>query len=173
MTRAGYTKAPCHGCGSTFGRPKDGLCQDCSQVLREAKAAQAARAEALSRSTGVYRTTQRGYAMPYVQHDSDSKIRNPLLEISKRLSVHVPWNSAHDPQPLWLGKQRYDFEEYREFEAGTAELLRQLWAAIQAALNNAHADGAESGRNLLMGLASGKITNDEFNTTAARMDRGT
>jgi|SRR5215217_355739 len=178
MTRAGYTKAPCHGCGSTFGRPKDGLCQDCQAALSEAQKMAKERKAAAERGTGVVRAREVAYALPYLMHEPREKdetktIRGALLVLSNAVSTPVLGYPGSEVKDLWPGQRESSWATYRHMDPLLAKKFADLFTAIAKGMDHAYSEGAENGRNLLMGLASGKITNDEFNTTAARQGKRT
>lgn len=181
----GYTKGPCPGCGTPTLMPKGGVCQDCS-----AKLAAYAQWQAEQRGKAderVYGTKERSYAFPGLHlqakvgdkfHGTDA-ISEPLWRLHQLVSTPAPegidWKEVeargadaytYDNDREW----RNEWIQYRIFPVAVADALRDLHKGIVASLKKAEADGHERGRSLLMGLASGNITNDEFNRTAARLD---
>ena len=180
--RTGYTSAPCHGCGASGLRPKDGVCQTCAGQLKAYANIVASQAESSERRVFVMK--ERSYALPYLQHeprrfDASDPIRGPLHKLSMLLSEpSTTWVKSYadgvgyiDDAYLWsYGKNdsRSDWAVHRSMNPVVASVLRELQVAIRDGLKAAYADGAEQGRSLLMGLADGSITSDEFNDRAAR-----
>lgn len=180
MSRPGFTKAPCHGCGSTFGRPKDALCQYCRTSFDLAKR--------LEKDVGdnpdrvVLDAKERSYAMPTINMPGASRdavrkaFHDLALLISQPTTEHAYLREAAgiDGGALWPFR-RYesrsgDWKLSRTFDRRTAEALHAVYAAVQEGAEAARAEGHKAGTNLLMQLAAGEITSDSFNERAARME---
>lgn len=182
MKRAGYTSAPCHGCGTTALHLKDKVCSTCATNLK--MFAQINEEVAATEDRVLLSMQERDYALPYMRHEDNCEIRTPLHELSMLLSeptterVKTYDNAKHkhiEEAYLWdfnLGvDRRGEWSITRRINPVVARLLRQVQVACTKALERAYSEGAANGRDLLMGLASGKITNDEFNEQAARLDK--
>jgi hypothetical protein len=182
----GYTKGPCPGCGEGTIYPKGSVCQNCRADLdRMAQIREEQKAKADER---VYYTKERSYAFPYLPEEADrddqrrEAIREPLHRLHWLVSRPVPsgdyWKELQAREETGDaftytegGYRDHDWRAVRIFPVAVADALRDLFAGIHASLERAHAEGHKKGRSLLMGLASGSITNDEFNNTAARIDK--
>jgi hypothetical protein len=71
---------------------------------------------------------------------------------------------------LWpLSDRDYDWQCIRLMDLPTAKAIRRVCQLVIGGLEKAHQNGVAEGKNLLLSLASGNITNDEFNSKAARM----
>lgn len=173
-TRAGLTRKPCHGCGSTEQHETEKLCKTCQGALKEAKAMVEQRA--LQGGLKPFLTVERHYALPRL-NNIDRDIIDPLqlemLKLSELLSTPtkefitrsgdtIVWPYARNEYLSW--------ETTRIFDVAVVSSIRNLYKLMREAIDAAHSKGAEEGRSLLMGLASGRITNDEFNTTATRQN---
>lgn len=182
MKRAGYTSAPCHGCGTTVLHPKDKVCSACATNLK--MFAQINDEAAATEDRVLLSMNERDYALPYMRHENECEIRTPLHELSillsepttERVSTYDNKKGKHiEAAYLWdfnVGAgQRHEWAITRRINPVVARLLRQVQVACTKALERVYAEGAADGRDLLMGLASGKITNDEFNEQAARLDK--
>lgn len=185
---AGCTFEPCHGCGKApneyTGRPKDGVCAECRTALD--KWAQLQKEQAAKSDERVYFTKERAYALPYLPEEVERKgrreaIREPLLRLHMLVSRPAPegehWKDLREREESGdaftyaaVGWRDNDFRIIRLFPVAVADALRELYAGIHDSLKAAHAKGHAEGRSLLLGLASGRITNDQFNEAAARLD---
>lgn len=185
MPRAGFTNAPCHGCGSIALHRKNSVCDTCrGQLTTYASIVQK---QAESSESRVFAMVERSYAIPYMSYENEGnngnqdRVRGPLLDLSMLLSeptrAHVTTYQdgiGHiDDAYLWVyekNRQRHEWIVHRSMNPVVASVLRKLQVGVRDALAAAHKSGAREGRNLLMSLADGSITNDEFNTRAARLD---
>lgn len=189
----GHTYDPCPGCGggptSYMGRPKDRVCDVCREALDKWAAYKAnASAKADER---VYVTQERDYGFPHISHEVETRdaqghrlgygIRSPLhalhMLLSSPLAEPTDWqeikargDEAYTYRPSRDSGYGSGFATYRRFPVAVAEVLRELHAGIMDSMAHAHAQGANAGRNLLLSLASGRITNDQFNESAARLE---
>jgi hypothetical protein len=172
-TPRGTTWDPCHACGDEGNRPKNSVCGKCRSIFERAL-----RREAEVAAAGedvIVRSCERAYAMPYLRHETargdpsgENPIRKPMLRLSEVISE--PAIHATDAQDLW-GDGRYDWVTYRRMPRAAFEAMRDAYDAIGKALTAAHREGHREGRDLLLQLAAGEITNDEFNDRAARLDK--
>lgn len=185
IRRAGYTSAPCHGCGSTEPHLKDKVCSSCAKQLKTY--AQIVDAQAAGEERKIMAMPERDYAIPYMRHEisgpnSESPIRGPLHGLAMLLSEPTTERiSTYDNDKghyiddafLWDhrdSRSRHEWLTFRAINPVAARLLRELQVAIRDGLDAAHKKGSSTGRNLLLSLADGTITNDEFNERAARLD---
>ncbi|MNL58768.1 hypothetical protein D3C87_1824330 [compost metagenome] len=113
--------------------------------------------------------------------DGKQPICAPLFQLSMLLSE--PCNeflSTYDDKKgeaikdnlLWDYPRgaNIDWRVVRRMNPVVVRLLRELQIGTRDSLAAAHRDGVKEGRNLLMSLADGSITNDQFNERAARLE---
>lgn len=189
MQRAprGHVHAPCPGCGVECVYPKGGVCDDCRGALKKWHTQEAERAAKADER--VYYTKERDYGFPHLSHEVERRegverryaIREPLLRlhalVSRPLDGGTPWKALEargdDAYTYTRGDSfgARDWTITRLFPVAVADALRDLYAGIEDSLENAYAQGHAKGRSLLLGLASGDLTSDEFNDEAARLNR--
>lgn len=164
MTRRGYTHKPCHGCGTVDLHPTDGVCFTCSRALRTY---QRIMEEAKDIPEVTHGIPQAAHFLPYLRAEKDNSLRTEFHKLSQLVSKPAGVGSRTF---LW-SNEYVDWAEYRVFPSDVAQSLSDLFKEVKVALERAYAQGQEHGRNLLMQLASGGITNDAFNDSAARLDK--
>lgn len=174
----GCTKDPCPGCGSTGLRKKDRVCQACADKLEHFDDLEKAAKERGEIKPFVLK--ERAYALPYLHHIKDDKeLKEKFWNLSMLLSTptkeHAPYDERN-PLQWWVFKPTnsmsgYDWKITRLMDAAVATTMSEIYSGVAKGLHEAHAKGFAEGRNLLMSLASGNLTTDEFNDRAARIEK--
>jgi hypothetical protein len=178
----GWTVDPCPGCGKDHKRPKDKVCDVCEDAITKWNAHVANQAELGEEKP--YAMNARAHSLPYIQFEGEGRayghsdrepLRSRFFELSMLLSTPSDATWTDKPERLWPNermKATYrmdDYLVYRNMKPAIAKLLGDLYFEVGDAVQMAHRKGVEEGKNLLLSLASGHITNDEFNTKAARL----
>jgi hypothetical protein len=169
----GYTVDPCPGCGGDEKRKKDKVCPICASKIEKWDAQQKEQA-ALGQLKPFY-MQERDYALPYIHNiENDDKIRNLFWRLSYLLSrpSEATWKEA-EGNAVWpherMNTFRNEWRIIRDMDPTIANLLGDLYFEVATATDEAHKKGVTEGKNLLLSLAGGHITNDEFNRQAARL----
>ena len=179
----GYTYELCHGCGKEEYRRKGTLCSECRTLLDTAirtKEDQEKRGELVQ-----IKAPSRPGDMPYIDefdsglmsHDDQYQFTKALhavvMATSEKVAAGDRWSA--DGEHLFeygsYAAQRRSFES-RAMPAAVANAVRRLFVEAKAMTQRAYTKGAADGRSLLLGLASGRITNDQFNDAATRQEGG-
>lgn len=125
------------------------------------------------------------HALPYLRKAPSSncgKVQAAFWRLSMLLSRptdetadmnHGPSERlGSSPGYLYLWRDRHDGHSWavtRVIDRATADALGDAYEAVKRMAEAAYADGHADGRNLLMQLASGDLTPDQFNERAARL----
>lgn len=172
------TKKPCPGCKEIKpDRKADEVCYDCQCELRLAKQAAAAYAETMKEQIVVAfgrapywnhylpiptpQTGNRELArdLQKVLHDLALAITNPTVDVWDRNAPHLlgedstPWQS-----------QLY----YRYCSPETLKAMQDLRAILDEIVTSAYVAGKEDGRKLLVSLAQGDLTIDQYQHEISR-----
>jgi hypothetical protein len=188
----GYTLDPCPGCGEGGAlkmRKRDGVCEACADAISKWRKLQAERAAKPDAVPHVL--NERAHGLPYLEHEDDlrprdfhnERAREPIRYAFWELSWHLSepttgdgskWNTSDLPRVFPRTNARgFDRDEWpmvRDMNPKVANLIGTAYAEVRISLVNAYRKGVQDGRNLLLSLAEGGITNDEFNSRAARMN---
>lgn len=174
----GSTVEPCPGCGGDTVRKKDKVCGACAEKIEKWESYQASQSK-LGETTA-YAMNERAYALPYVPYETEGRetssrdpIRERFFDLSMLMSSPSEATYKDKPPSLWpheqLNASRNEWRIYRDIKPEIARLLGELFYEVAITTTSAYRKGVSDGKNLLLSLASGKITNDEFNNTAARL----
>jgi hypothetical protein len=184
MPRAGYTEAPCDGCGEGGGREKGKLCRSCQDLIKEARAARDRQAAITDRVLYRIPSSDHGLSAYYIRQQStsgarDQSSRNRVRDLLMQLTTLIgeprsgPPNHAHAPPALYdrtTGPNQSDRDGMSSWYARdlwmTPELamaLNMLDQAIETALIQTFAAGVDMGSSLIGQLASGAISAEDFN----------
>lgn len=170
--RKGQSTQPCHGCGSTEPHWTGRVCDACAKAIKGYADIQAERAAAPD--TVVMLGKERSYGLPHL-HKTGSTLRdavqNGFLLLQNALSTPVAGYAEHQGR-IFNPRNDYresDWDVRIRIRADHAKTLGDTYDAVRSAIDYAYADGHDNGRRLLMNLAAGTITNDEFNNQAARL----
>ena len=171
MGRSGYTSKPCHGCGQNTLHPKDALCTTCRDLLagarvRQADAATRDGAFALYVMPATPRDT-RAVGVRVVPRDAREALSQALgtllLALTDRPDLaDIQWPWADDPEGRELALGSHAARTMRPVTPAQAAAIRALYRALDVALDAAYAGGLARGTNLLEGLASGRLTMEQF-----------
>lgn len=175
IKRKGQSTKPCHGCGSTSPHWSDRVCDNCAKAIKSFNEIEAQRKAAPD--TAVMWGKEREYALPYlphVRHASPEPIAAGFLQLQRALSTPADYQSAMEnifnfSRPVDSSRQ-HEWRCAVRIRKDHAAVLGSTYEAVSTALDRAYAEGHAAGRNLLSSLASGRITPDEFNNAAARLD---
>lgn len=185
----GRTYDPCHCCGNSTLRPKDRICDECQRTFNFAKDREKELATLTDQAPLPYYVKERYYALPYLRRGGDpgrdvqeafhdlsvlvssvTQDSPPLIPATKREPC-----ASRDPKfALWEFEasehRQHEWECVRAFSPPIAAAIRVAYSAVRAAVEYAYKDGHDDGRRLLMQLAAGEITADNFNEAAARFE---
>lgn len=175
------TYHPCHGCGKTVRRPVEKVCAECEAILRSGRA-QKESDDRKSDKGRIFRLT-REWPMIYAPTGNPDTTKNLLrafetlsracLKPSKsKITPYdkdvaelppkggiVTYFSTFDPDAtLWAGTQR------------VADAITKLDLAVRRTIQEVYKAGEESGSNMLMQLAGGKVSIAEL--TDAQIEAG-
>lgn len=172
----GQSTQPCHGCGSTLPHWSNAVCDECAAAIKGYHAIMAERAavgdmvEMLSK--------ERSYALPSIGYfcstDVREMIQRRVLQLTQWLSVPSQSWANKDMKQIFrfsgsgASSSEHEWSTVVRIRPEHAEAIGELHEAIGIAINEAHKNGHEAGRNLLLGLAGGHITSDQFNDKAVR-----
>lgn len=179
MSRPGRSTQPCHGCGSTLPHLTGRVCDTCAQALVEHSQIMAQRAA--MKDAVVMASKEREYALPRLEHTPDLRdergsphypIQEGFLELTRALSTSCQYTSSapliFKPAPNEYAPNNW--RTYVRINPDHAKVLGDTYEAVRVALEHAYRKGHADGRNLLGQLASGQITEDEFNDCAIRKE---
>lgn len=172
VKRKGQSTLPCHGCGSTDAHWTGRVCHSCAHAIKRYAEITAERA-AVPESV-VMLGKERAYALPHIFKAPKivvDVIQSGFLDLQNYLSTTVEGYPAPQGR-IFNAKDEYresDWDMRVRIRSDHAKTLGETYSAVQHAITQAYADGHDTGRRLLLSLASGAITNDEFNNSAARV----
>lgn len=155
------SQKPCPGCGGTKAyRKSDEVCTDCKSLLKRAQWMD----EQLSKlgdDEVIVAIGQRSHWNAYI-HSKSGKGRD-LQEIFHRLALSAsrPALAYHAEFEL-LGKIDNGGRMYVKMPRPLAEAIKDLRSAIQPALEAEYEAGKADGHNLLMRLANGDLSVNEY-----------
>lgn len=174
--RKGQSTKPCHGCGSTLPHWSDHVCDECAKAIKGYKTIMEERAAAGDMVDML--SKERYYALPSIGYACDSEIRDLIKrrvhQLTQWLSVPSETVSSYGlPQIFRFGgsgasKDEHQWQTVVRIRPEYAEAIGELYQAIGTALDQAEKRGHQEGRSLLLSLAGGHITTDEFNDKAIR-----
>lgn len=179
MRRAGISNKPCHGCGLAIPHATDSVCQFCRDKLTGYDRIMRERAAVPDTIIMVSKSVAR--SLPYLprlgafnDRGSRDDIQQGFLGIVGALST--PASLIDGAPSIFEFNGNPSVELPHEFRCGVrirrdhGELIGMTYSAVKTAIELAYIDGHRRGRNLLNQLASGEITSDQFNNTAARVE---
>lgn len=181
MTRAGLSRLPCHGCGKAVLHHKDSVCDECRTALNFAATIKTEQAKEQGMVSLYHHEVP--YALPVLTftaprealHKAFWTLGNVLSKNAGAFDVPQQDDPQFNGGFLWpetfKTSSHRDWKIRRAFERNVAVALREVYRLVYESLQAEYVKGAKEGRNLLIGLASGQITSDEFNTKAARQDQ--
>lgn len=172
--RRGTSTKPCHGCGSTDMHWTNQVCDECAQALRE-------HAEMVKRrdecpDTVVMMGKAQAHALPWIPKLDSEQCKpiqagfHALQEAMSEQCGYAPYSIPRIFPTLRASSSSNDWNQTVRIRPDVAAALGSTYKAVADAVAAAHKKGHEEGRNLLAQLASGQITTDDFNNTAARVD---
>jgi hypothetical protein len=190
MPRAGYTEAPCDGCGEGGLRQKGKLCRACQDLMKEARAARD-RQSAISDRI-LYRIPSSDHGLPayYIRQQSTSgsrdqthrnRVRDLLMQLTALIGEPLQGPNPNEAPALFDRTTGQDYSSSRDsmsswyarhlyMTAEQAMALNLLDQAIETALIQTFAAGVEMGSSLLGQLASGAIDVETFNKRTVLQD---
>ena len=179
------TKNPCPGCGAVKrNRKADAVCDDCAAAIEGwNKHVESLRAQAAVGECAFVRISEMPYAWPSFYFgggprchlsgfdEMRDKLTEVLHDLSHRLCEPVPGQYMSDT-PQLIEKPGHDFpmsdgqHGWFSIVARVAKvdlkLLRDLWYTTAQFAHLCFLAGREDGRNLLLDLASGEMSSQDF-----------
>ena len=173
--RRGNTHDPWPCCGeppeSDFGRPKEGICLECRELIEAGKEAIARQQKA---GAGTYGWCERAHWWPryygdylFDDHETGEKLSDAMYEVvqavterSLRTEYRQYGNMFLDCQKTHVG---YQGMSSRVTANPTVRAkLNELDKQIRAALTSTYNEGKARGQNVILGLASGQMSLRDF-----------
>lgn len=163
-------RKPCPGCGKvSLSRPADQVCHDCKALIKEATEARARLAGELARKKLEAAVMPwQYYTLPYLGSGDESKpFLIAFLSIATDLSIPAP-AGYYTPQHKDLVEGRSDARwggvgQVRLFAPAKLATLRTLYAGVKSLAAAREDCGKAEGRSLILGLAKGEVSLDQFN----------
>lgn len=173
------TKTPCPGCGEVYpNRHPNELCPHCRRQLDETIPMLKTAIKKLSQNRdrvafGEVYHWNRYYRCPVTRSkyhtlmngdDNSALLRKALFDLAEKITVV---DGVHTDKPLFpLGDPKDNFHMYNAIigtmPAGAAQAFRTLVDLLQPIINDAFEAGKEDGASLLLSLASGDISMNDF-----------
>ncbi len=189
------TRKPCPGCGQVKSyRPAAEVCGECRQDLELARAVHGRRLREASGENGkrAFRIAEPGWAhfYPYVYcgqggGDAGGRFRDAFDALVTALAEPITWDDLPERidedgtehldkgiERLVGGDRDYEQHEPALLPQAAGLALRELYAAVQAVSAEALENGRGEGRQLLVGLATGRLSVGEFNKKTTDADEG-
>lgn len=172
--RKGETQKPCPGCHKPGLRDADSVCYECKKKLEEAEMARKQQEQdsghQIYHVPGADRFPNYHIPARFLHEDIRGRMR-AISVIMEALvySIGLPVLGRYFPSNnLFYYPKGYRVEyssrsTYLLFKPETAQAIDQLDTAIQTALEAAYQVGKQDGSRLLMQLADGELTVNEFN----------
>lgn len=170
-TRYSLRKKPCPACKAVDPyRPADEICKACAKLIEEAKAAREAARK--MGGTELVNLPWAAQAMDHIPHSSvpfgedyGRNIRSTIYEMLHLIGVQSPGekDKAYSA-PSVIGEARSYYEGgVVRFPKGLQPLFERLYENIIAATENAYAKGYGDGHHMLVRLAKGEMSTEQFN----------
>ena len=189
------TRKPCPGCGQVKRyRPAAEVCAECKEDLGLARTVHDRRLREASGESGkrAFRVAEPGWAhsYPYVycgQGGSDAGERfrrafdvlvtalaepTVLGDVPELIDEEGVTHLDRGVERLVEGDRSYDQGELVLLPEAVGPALRELYAAVQGVAAEALENGCEEGRQLLVGLATGRLSVGDFNEETQQADKG-
>ena len=189
MARRGYTIKPCHGCGSTQEHPSNEVCIDCKTKFEQTKEYKKIIIEMQNdKQIAVKIPDQWCHPLFFPKRMGELEcdyetIGNILRDIAKKVSMDTPKNyysftfdkkySVPSESSNIIKAEcelfseegsTYEFTTVVIMNKGTYKLLEKLYREIKKELLSRENQAFDYGKNLLMMLKNGKITEKDFET---------
>ena len=165
------TRKPCPACKKVSPyRPAADVCSKCQQLIVEALA----RREELKQNKELV-PTRLGQAAHWNdtyyyrgRRDDIDVTARAIYLLAKELTIKDPEFRADYGEPGILGKVEGYGETCMLVDKKIGELLFDLNVSIHVLVRGAYAEGKQDGRNLLMALQSGELSQKDFNERIKR-----
>jgi hypothetical protein len=181
-TPRGSTRKPCHGCGQAKLHAINEVCTDCylklqryEELVAAVEAASAGRKQRHVQQGGpTYYLPPSVPSGPFSRHDGPREALQAAMlalaeaagEMDRRPGAQHLAHEFGTPR-LWTAReaQRYDWYHgaRRLYSPEAAAAFDALDQAIRTALNAAWAEGRNYGSSLVMQLAGGSVSVEDFN----------
>jgi len=185
MARRGYTKKPCHGCGGEIEHPSGQVCGDCKIKFKHAEAYNKLMDE-IKGDTRVAVEIPSNWCHPHFfpKRTSDMRgydyetIGEILRDLAKDISIETPKSYYHfssSDKITEMGNttkpdfdlfpndgSNYEFTSVVIMNKSTYELLEKLSQEIKKELLNREDLAFDYGKNLLMLLNNGELSEKDF-----------
>jgi hypothetical protein len=179
------TRKPCPGCGELpgyGGRPRDKVCRACADKLERVDRLDAER----SRDSGLVPVIVPENWMLYEAQDAPdeslpfdertcARLNRALRAFADAMTVETPAGFFQDSKPLpWLDgcadRHRYSGSYARMIRPTLIPVFVEIVAAIRKGMVDTHKCGRHEGSSILLQLARGSVSLDDFNKCAAGAD---
>lgn len=165
----GKTQKPCPGCGGTGWRDRDKVCPSCKANLEFA--AEMAKPKPGEIVVNLYHAyLDDGLAISCSKPGKEAFLgafKTLFLIVSRETGCRKS-NQAKSLLPVHNSESYYGPEYTRYISEDTARALADLWATAGSMVREAVSMALDSGSNLLLQLASNKITIEQFNNASRR-----
>ena len=166
--KKGQTRKPCPGCGSVYWRDADKVCANCAVLIKEALAAREKVKQETDADGYVNILIPRRFKLPWY-NDYDRDVRNGIEQAFYDLALQLGRKtvSYSHPMPVLYG-QELGYEdshrsEVRNMEKSVVDLLKNLAVRTVAYASDCFNAGKRAGSSLLLNLAGGNVSVDDFN----------
>lgn len=180
------TNDPCHGCGHTASHTKGNLCRECQRALD--RGLQALDEDLTERADEVpvyIGEAKVPYIVPFGSFGEPGP-RKKLIEALGDLQRLVTRTNPNPPVATGRGGEIPIFAysefpiEVREFETfphaladpESVHVVARLYEAILGAIVGARDSGYRDGESLILGLAKGRVTVDEYQDRLVKREGG-
>lgn len=175
MTR---TRKPCPACGEVCQfRPAAEVCGGCKGLLKDGDKYRKLAKQAKNKPYGI---PQSAHSLPYIKYasrgfgddvDHQRNFQQALFSLLGDIGGPLPTNAPWNEKPLLVGYSReYSGSATVMLRTSVADLLRDMYEAVQGMTVHAYNEGHSRGSNMMMGLASGEVSVNDFNE--ATLNRG-
>jgi hypothetical protein len=172
MPKQTHTRKPCPGCGEPYWREVDKVCNACATLIAEAQAERARIAAAANNPqfeiASLLSTEPTFYGQWQGANTEHERLREAFRELifsviaEEELRDH--YFSPDQCHKLFKSYAiGYSSTTYLAMPPGAAQKLEELKEAIQVYLAVIYQKGVERGQSVILGLAGGDISVNEFN----------
>jgi hypothetical protein len=172
------TKRPCPGCGQVKPwRAASEVCADCKVLLDEGRKARE-RAATVPRGTELAVLPFAPHRLGYIPHfwqpflgerhkSADAVIQQAIFDLASMFGEQVEWRDVRRSNQQPLAPVTMDGHggnnTYWKVPIGLRDILTRLYEAVQAGAKHAYEEGKHDGHSLLIGLATGQTSIEDFN----------
>lgn len=161
------TRKPCPGCHEERDRNSDEVCEDCKKLLQEAIDARARKNRRAD--TEIVGVPFAAHGFPYIHRigsDLNTEVRESFFALAELLGSEITERFfGAKTSMVDLSEDRFNNSSPHPWylPKGLAAITTRLYAAITRGAEVAYEEGKTEGHQLIVGLATGRTSIDEFN----------